>query len=80
MKDLLFVKKLYLPVFVTKKLKDKTDRNESLSINMYMVLFVSQYVEDNVYNHIANEEDAKSLWKKIETLYALVQETINYIC
>jgi len=32
--------------------------------------FIRQYVEDNVYNQIANEEHAKSLWKKIETLYA----------
>jgi len=69
MKDLLFVKKLHLPVYATEKHKDKTDRNGSLSITLFMV-FVSQYVEDNVYNHIANEKDAKSLRKKIETMYA----------
>ena len=44
-------------------------RNESLSIGRFSG-FIRQYVEDNVYNHIVNEVDAKSLWKKIETLYA----------
>lgn len=32
--------------------------------------FIWQYVEDNVYNHIANETYARTLWKKIESLYA----------
>ncbi|KAF1897989.1 hypothetical protein Lal_00032751 [Lupinus albus] len=31
--------------------------------------FIRQYVEDNVYNHIANKEHARSLWNKIESLY-----------
>jgi len=58
MKDLLFVKKLHLP--------DEEWKFE----HQQVCCFIRQYVEDNVYNHIANEEDAKSLWKKIETLYA----------
>ena len=69
MKDLLFVKKLHLPVFATEKPKDKTDEDWKFE-HQQVCGFIRQYVEDNVYNHIANEEDAKSLWKKIETLYA----------
>ncbi|RDX92325.1 hypothetical protein CR513_25566, partial [Mucuna pruriens] len=49
MKDLLFVKKMHLPVCG----------------------FIRLFVKDNVYNHIANEIDAKILWEKIESLYAL---------
>jgi len=41
MKDLLFVKKLHLHVFATEKPKDKTDEDESLSINKFVVLFVN---------------------------------------
>ena len=32
--------------------------------------FIRQWVEDNVYNHIANESNAKDLWQKLESLYA----------
>jgi len=32
--------------------------------------FILQYVEDNVYNHIANKTHARTLWEKIESLYA----------
>jgi len=69
MKDLLFVKKLHLPVFATEKPKDKIDEEWKFE-HQQVCGFIRQYVEDNVYNHIANEEDAKSMWKKIETLYA----------
>jgi len=69
MKDMLFVKKLHLIVFATKKPKDKTGEEWKFE-HQQVCGFIHQYVEDNVYNHIANEEDAKSLWKKIETLYA----------
>jgi len=32
--------------------------------------FIWKYVEDNVYNHIANETHVRTLWEKIEYLYA----------
>jgi len=32
--------------------------------------FIRQSVEDNVYNHIANKTHARTLWEKIESLYA----------
>ena len=69
MKDLLFVKKLHLPMFVTEKPEDKTGEEWKFE-HQQVCGFIRQYVEDNVYNHITNEEDEKSLWKKIETLYA----------
>ena len=32
--------------------------------------FIRQYVEDNVYNYIANDRHVIALWEKIESLYA----------
>ncbi|KAH0669685.1 hypothetical protein KY289_024178 [Solanum tuberosum] len=32
--------------------------------------YITQWIEDNVRNHIMNETNAKSLWDKLETLYA----------
>lgn len=69
MKDLLFVKNLHLPVFASEKPESKTDEDWSFE-HQQVCGFIRQYVEDNVYNHIANEEHARSLWKKIESLYA----------
>jgi len=32
--------------------------------------FIRHFVDDNVYNHIASETYARTLWEKIESLYA----------
>jgi len=32
--------------------------------------YICQWVNDNVLNHIANDTHAKTLWDKLETLYA----------
>ena len=56
-------------MFATEKPKDKTDEEWKFE-HQQVCGFIRQYVEENVSNHIANEEDAKSLWNKIETLYA----------
>ncbi|RDX64005.1 hypothetical protein CR513_57488, partial [Mucuna pruriens] len=63
MKDLLFVKKMHLPVFAAQK-------PESISDEEWVCGFIRLFVDDNVYNHIASEIDAKILWEKIESLYA----------
>lgn len=79
MKGLLFVKKLYLHVFTTKKSKSKY--NEKLNFeHQYVYGFIRQYVEDNVNNHITNEQNEKSLWTKIKSLCASNQGIINSIC
>lgn len=56
-KDFLFVKKMHLPIFCSKKL-------ENLKINKLMRQicgFIRQYMEDNEYNHIVDETNAKTL-------------------
>ena len=69
MKDLLFMKNLHIPVFATKKPDSKSDEEWEFE-HQQVCGFIRQYVEDNVYNHIANETHARALWEKIESLYA----------
>ena len=69
MKDLLFVMKLHLLIFATTKPNDK--KNEEWAFENEQVCgFIRQFVEDNVYNHICNETHARTLWNKLEELYA----------
>ncbi|CAJ2658024.1 unnamed protein product [Trifolium pratense] len=69
MKDLLFVKKLHLPVFSSAKPNSKSGEEWEFE-HLQVCGFIRQYVEDNIYNHIANETHAKTLWEKLESLYA----------
>ena len=69
MKDLLFVKSLHLPVFASQKLESKNDDDWNFE-NEQVCGFIRQFVDDNVYNHISNESHAKTLWNKLESLYA----------
>ena len=69
MKDLLFVTKLHLPVFSTTKPENKTDEEWEFE-HEQVCGFIRQFVEDNVYNHICGETHARTLWNKLEELYA----------
>ncbi|RDY05718.1 hypothetical protein CR513_10416, partial [Mucuna pruriens] len=61
MKDLLFIKKMHLPVFTAQKLESMS--NEEWDFEH------QQVCDDNVYNHITSEIHAMTLWDKIESLY-----------
>jgi len=65
MEDLLYVKKYHEHVFVAVKSKDKTDDEWTLLHRQ-----VCRYIDDNILNHISGENNAKSLWDKLEQLYA----------
>nr|AAV88069.1 hypothetical retrotransposon [Ipomoea batatas] len=69
MKDLLFVKKLHLPVFASAKPENMSDEEWDFE-HQQVCGYIRQWVEDNVLNHIINETHARSLWNKLETLYA----------
>nr|KYP70932.1 Retrovirus-related Pol polyprotein from transposon TNT 1-94 [Cajanus cajan] len=69
MKDLLFVKKMHLPVFATQKPNFMSEEEWDFE-HQQVCGFIRKFVEDNVYNHIANETHARALWEKIESLYA----------
>ena len=69
MKDLLFVKNLHLPVFASNKPESKSDEEWDFE-HQQVCGFIRQFVDDNVYNFVANETHARSLWDKLESLYA----------
>ena len=69
MKDLLFVKALHLPVFATQKPESKSD--EEWEFEHHQVCgFIRQFVEENVYHYVDQETHARTLWDKLENLYA----------
>ena len=69
MKDLLFVKKMHLPVFAMQKPESMSDEDWDFE-HQQVCGYIRQWVEDNVLNHIVNETHARTLWNKLETLYA----------
>ena len=69
MKDLLFVKKMNLSVFSTHKPENVTDENCKFE-HQQVCEYIRQWVEDNIRNHILNETHSRTLWEKLETLYA----------
>ncbi|RDX97304.1 hypothetical protein CR513_19938, partial [Mucuna pruriens] len=70
MKDLLFVKKMHLPIFAAQKPKSMSDEEWNFE-HQQVCGFIRLFVDDNVYNHIASEIHVRTLWEKIESLYAL---------
>ncbi|KAK8537987.1 hypothetical protein V6N12_044126 [Hibiscus sabdariffa] len=69
MKDLLFLKALHILVFTTQKLDSKSDEEWEFE-HQQVCGFIRQFVEENVYNHIDQETHARTLWEKLESLYA----------
>ena len=69
MKDLLFVKKMHLLVFSAHKSESVTDENWEFE-HQQVCVYIRQWVENNVCNHIVNETHDRTLWEKLETLYA----------
>ncbi|VFQ72576.1 unnamed protein product [Cuscuta campestris] len=58
-----------LPVFSIEKPESKSDE-EWKRDHRQVCGFIRQYVGDNVYGLIANETHARSLWEKLESMYA----------
>ena len=69
MKDLLFVKKMHLPVFSAHKPENVTDENWEFE-HQQVCGYIRQCIKYYVRNHIVNETHATTLWDKLETLYA----------
>nr|QIA97933.1 hypothetical protein AP_R.00g000310-v1.0.a3 [Amaranthus palmeri] len=69
MKDLLYVKSWHLPVFTTQKPDGKSEEQWEFE-HEQVCGFIRQWVDDNVLNHINEEVNARTLWKKLESLYA----------
>ena len=69
MEDLLYVKDYYLPVLASEKQENKTDA-EWNSLHRQVCGYIRQWVDDNVLNHVSEEKHARSLWNKLEQVYA----------
>ncbi|KAG8478926.1 hypothetical protein CXB51_028925 [Gossypium anomalum] len=69
MKDLLFVKALHLSVFTTQKPDSKSDEEWEFE-HQQVCGFIREFVEENIYNHIDQETHTRTLWEKLESLYA----------
>ena len=69
MEDLLYVKDYHLPVFATEKPDNKSDAEWTL-IHLQVCGYIRHWVDDNVLNHISGETHARTLWDKLEELYA----------
>ena len=69
MEDLLYVKDYHLPVFATEKPDNKSDAEWTL-IHRQVCGYIRQWVYDNVLNHISGKTHARTLWDKLEKLYA----------
>ncbi|WKA06698.1 hypothetical protein VitviT2T_024587 [Vitis vinifera] len=69
MEDLLYVKDYYLPVFASERPENKTDAEWNL-LHRQVCGYIRQWVDDNVLNHVSEEKHARSLWNKLEQLYA----------
>ena len=69
MEDLLYVKNFHRPVFGTEKSNDKSDDDWTL-LHRQVCGYIRQWVDDNVLNHIIGETHARTLWIKLEQLYA----------
>lgn len=66
MKDLLFIKKLHLPLFTSEKSSEKFDEDLKFE-HIHVCRYIRQFVIENVYNHIANIEHARTLLEKLES-------------
>ncbi|CAO2816166.1 unnamed protein product [Amaranthus hypochondriacus] len=73
MKDLLYVKNWHLPVFTTLKPDDKSKEEWEFE-HEQVCGFIRQWVDDNVLNHINEEVNTRTLWQKLESLYASKSE------
>lgn len=69
MRDLLYVKSWHLPVFSEEKPEGKTD-DQWLFEHEQVCGFIRRWVDDNILNHINDDVHARSLWQKLEFLYA----------
>ena len=69
LEDLLYVKNFYKPVFTTVKPDNKTDEEWNF-LHRQVCVFIRQWIDDNVLNHISGETHARILWENLESLYA----------
>ncbi|KAK8926157.1 hypothetical protein KSP39_PZI018485 [Platanthera zijinensis] len=68
MEYLIYVKGWHAPIF--EEMPKDTDPAKWKVEHWKLCEFIRRFAEPNVYNHVASINDAKDLWKTLETLYA----------
>ncbi|GJU46683.1 putative RNA-directed DNA polymerase [Tanacetum coccineum] len=74
MEDLLYVSRLHQPVFCSEKPEHQNEEKWNLS-HRQVCAYIRQWVDENVLKHVSEEVNARTLWNKLEQLYA--QKTCN---
>lgn len=68
MEDILYVKELHHPILNENKPANKNDDDWKLA-NRKTIGMICQYIDQSVFQHMANDEDAFKLWRKLESMY-----------
>ena len=66
--DLLYVKKFHEPMFATKKKLENVTDDEWNLLHRQVCCYIRQWVDDNVWNYIARETHARTLWNRLEQI------------
>ena len=74
MEDLLYVKEYWKPVFST-EMPEGIEEGQWKVLHRQACGFIRQWVDDNVLNHIIDETHARTLWQKLEELFARKEGT-----
>ncbi|PWA57053.1 hypothetical protein CTI12_AA412920 [Artemisia annua] len=69
MEDLLYVNGLHQPVFCSQKHERQTEAEWNL-LHRQVCAYIRQWVDDTVLNRVSEEVNARTLWNKLEQLYA----------
>nr|GEV66123.1 retrovirus-related Pol polyprotein from transposon TNT 1-94 [Tanacetum cinerariifolium] len=74
MEDLLYVNRVHQPVFCSEKPALQNEEEWNV-LHRQVCACIRQWVDDTVLNHVSEEVNSRTLWKKLEQLYA--QKTCN---
>ncbi|GKA78706.1 ubiquitin carboxyl-terminal hydrolase 13 [Tanacetum coccineum] len=69
MEDLLYLNGLHQPVFCSEKPEQHNEEEWKL-LHRQVCAYIRQCVNDTVLNHVSEEVNARTLWNKLEQLYA----------
>jgi hypothetical protein len=69
MEDILYCKDLYEPIEGESAKPEEMVAANWNKWNRKAVDTIRQWLDDNVYNHVASEINEYELWKKLESLY-----------
>ena len=69
MEDILYCKELFEPIECRGYKSVTTTEDEWKKLNRKTIGQIRQWVDHNVFHHVAKEVDVYSLWQKLESLY-----------